>query len=43
MEQVQRMAMKIRGLEHLFYEDRLRKLRVFSLEKIWLCGDLTVA
>lgn len=31
----------IRGLERLSYEDRLRELRVFSLEKA--LGDLTAA
>ena len=44
LEQVQKRARKmIRGQECLSYEEKLRKLDLFSLKKRSLVGDLTAA
>ncbi len=44
MERKQRLATgMVKGMRELPYEDKLRRLHIFSLERRWLCGDLILA
>ncbi len=44
MERIQRLATRmVKGMRELAYEDRLRRLNIFSLELRRLRGDLILA